>query len=184
MDMGQAAGGRRTAYEANIVRQGASSRAMDVTKHLANDFLEQVLEYYVTCIQQYGYKKIPTDVLPEDALLGQYQVNYLGADLTALRQFELQQFMMFMDTAGRIPSLAAAFDPPELMTEFLRLFKIRNKKVVKSPERYQAELAQERERAMLEQMLGGGGKPGQGEMGAPMPEATDESAALALGMPA
>ena len=174
MDMGQAPGGRRTAYEANIVRQGSASRLVDVSKHLANEWLEPMLEFHLACIQQYGYgqKDMP---LPEDALLGEYRLNYLGADMTAMRQFELQQMMGFLDMAGRNPQMSLALNPPELMTELMRLFRVRNKKIVKTPEEYAAAQAQQQEQAIQMEALAQQGAPGQ--MGAPIPEAPVEEVA-------
>lgn len=183
MSMGQMSGGRRTAYEANLVSQGSSGRAMDVTKHLANDFLEPYLQFFVESIQQFKWdaKDRPKD-LPQEALLGRYRVNYLGADMTAMRQFQLQQFTMMLDIVSRNPSLSMALNPVELMNELRTLFTFKNKNVVRTQAEYEQAVAQQQAQQMQMQAAAAN-QPGQGEMGPGMPQPETADMAMANGSP-
>ncbi len=99
-EMGQAPGGRRTAYEANLIRSGSSGRANDILKHLANGPLESYLRWHLGTLQQMKWN---SGVVPNDALLGRYRLNYLGADLTALRQFQIQNLQMALQIIAQAP---------------------------------------------------------------------------------
>jgi hypothetical protein len=99
-DMGQAPGGRRTAYEANLIRGGGSARANDILKHLANGPMEGYLQWALGTLQQL---KWDSGEIPNDVLAGQYTLNYLGADLTTLRNFQIQNFQMAMQVAAQAP---------------------------------------------------------------------------------
>lgn len=178
MDMGQSAGGRRTAFEASIVRQGGSSRAIDIGKHLGNSLIEPILQFILDSVQQYRFG---SGEVPDEALLGAYQVNFLGADMTALRQFELQQLTMFLEIIGRNPALSQALNPPELLGELIRIFRLRNRSIVKTPEEYRraVEEAAQRESAQAGQDRQFNGAPGTPS--AEAPEAVDAELAALLG---
>lgn len=180
-DKGQAPGGRRTAYEASLIRQGGGARDIDIVKHLANDFMEPVLEWMMVSIQQFKWDSGELGPKTNDILLGQYHVNYLGADLTALRQFETQQLMLFLDMAGRYPALAEAVDAPTLVEEASRLFHFR-RPVVKSRVQYEREQRQKQLLAMQQQaqQQGGGPTSMEGQMGTSEPAPVDDEQAMAL----
>lgn len=138
-DMGQAPGGRRTAFEASMIGQGGGARSQDITKHVANDVLEYVLEWMLVTVQQ---MKWDSGEIPNEVLLGEYHVNYLGADLTAMRQFEIQQAQLFMDMIGRYPVLGEATNIPILVSEIAKLFHFRNQDIAKPMAQYIAEQKQ------------------------------------------
>lgn len=180
-DKGQSPGGRRTAYEASLIRQGGGSRDIDVVKHLANDVLEYALEWMVQSIQQFKWDSGELGPNTNDVLLGEYHVNYLGADLTAMRQFEIQQFMLFMDMIGRYPAFAEAVNAPVLIQEGARLFHFRNPDVVKDPMVYAREQQQKKLMEEAAMMQGQGGRTSTEGMGGPgMPEPVDEEQAAEL----
>jgi hypothetical protein len=99
-DMGQAPGGRRTAYEANLIRGGGSSRANDVLKHIANGPLEAHLNWALGTLQQ---MKWGSGEIENEVLAGRYSLNYLGADLTTLRNFQIQNLMMAIQVMAQAP---------------------------------------------------------------------------------
>lgn len=145
-DMGQAPGGRRTAFEASMIGQGGGARSQDITKHIANDVLEYILGWMVVTVQQ---MKWDSGEIPNEVLLGEYHVNYLGADLTAMRQFEIQQAQLFMDMIGRYPVLGEATNIPVLVNEIAKLFHFRNREIAKPIKQYLAE--QQKKQALIEQ---------------------------------
>jgi len=163
-DMGQAPGGRRTAFEASMIGQGGGARSQDITKHIANDVLEYALEWMVVSVQQLKWDR---NEVPNEVLLGQYHVNYLGADLTAMRQFEIQQAQLFMDMIGRYPVLGEATNIPVLVSEIARLFHFRNKEIAKPIPQYLAEQEQKRqqEQQAAQQQQGQGQEMMMPEMG-------------------
>lgn len=168
-DMGQAPGGRRTAFEASMIGQGGGARSQDITKHIANDVLEYILGWMVVTVQQ---MKWDSGEIPNEVLLGEYHVNYLGADLTAMRQFEIQQAQLFMDMIGRYPVLGEATNIPVLVNEIAKLFHFRNREIAKPIKQYLAE--QQRKQALIEQQA----MTQQEAMpsGMPMEGMTDEAA--------
>lgn len=179
-DMGQAPGGRRTAFEASIVRQGASSRSMDITKHLANDILEPMLEFMLGCIQQFTWDRRNTEgELKEDALLGRYRINYLGADLTAMQQFRQQQLAMFAQMGAQIPQVFDAMEMPEVARFVVRTFNMDSPEIMKSKDKYQREQEQKRQMEQAEAQAAIGQSGGQMPM---QPEpVNEEEAALFAG---
>ena len=175
-DMGQAPGGRRTAYESSLIHQGGGSRDIDVVKHLANDVMEYVLEWIVGTVQQ---MKWDSGEIPNEVLLGEYHVNYLGADLTAMRQFDLQQMMLFLDMLGRYPAFAEAIDAPALIQEWARLFNF-TQRIVKDRATYDREQAQKQaQAAMAAQPPGQNGN--QGALMNGLPQRVDQEMAMLLG---
>lgn len=99
-DMGQAPGGRRTAYEANMIRGGGSSRSNDILKHLGNGPMEEYLSWALGTLQQ---MKWGSGEIPNDVLAGQYRLNFLGADLTALRSYQIQNLMTAIQLGSQAP---------------------------------------------------------------------------------
>ena len=178
-DMGQAPGGRRTAYEASLIRQGGGARDIDVVKHLANDVMEPLLEWIMITVQQMKWDSNELGPKTNEILLGQYHINYLGADLTAMRQFGMQQAMLFLDMTGRYPALAEATDAPNLVEEIAGLFNFK-RKVVKDRAVYQREQAMKQQMAQMEMMQGGRqGMNGMGGPGVPAPVDEAEAGELA-----
>jgi len=169
-DMGQAPGGRRTAFEASMIGQGGGARSQDITKHVANDVLEYVLEWMLVTVQQ---MKWDSGEIANDVLLGEYHVNYLGADLTAMRQFEMQQAQLFMDMIGRYPVLGEATNIPILVSEIAKLFHFRNQEIAKPMKQYLAEQEQkqiaQQQQAQAEAQQDQGGPTMGGMSEIPMP---------------
>lgn len=99
-DMGQAPGGRRTAYEANLIRGGGSSRSNDILKHLANGPMESYLNWALGTLQQ---MKWDSGEIGNDVLAGNYQLDFLGADLTTLRNFQISNLQMAVQIAAQAP---------------------------------------------------------------------------------
>ena len=120
--------GKRTAYEANIIKQGSATRFSDITRHIGNSVIEKTLNFYLDSVKQF---KFGNGDIPDEALLGQYRVEYLGADLSAVKSYETQQFMMFTDIIGRNPVFSQAINPTEYINEWRRLLGIKNKNILK-----------------------------------------------------
>ncbi len=179
MDKGQMQGGRRTAYEASQVAQGAGGRRVDVTKHLANNSMEYMLEFYVAGIQQFkwGSKEIP-----EEVLLGDYGVKFLGAETSAMRQYQLQNVMTFMQIVGQNERLAGALKPPGTMRKLGKLCGIKDDdEMVMTDQDYKAEQEQQRQMEMAQQQQAQPGNP-PGTMGSQgMPQPVDQEMAAFLG---
>jgi len=127
-EMGAIPAGRRTAFEANIIRQGSASRFNDITKGIGEQVMEYVLNYYLVCLQQF---KFGSGEINDEVLLGRYRVHYSGADFSAIRAFETQQFMQFTDIVARNPVFAQAINPREFIEEWRRLLGIRNKRLIR-----------------------------------------------------
>ena len=83
-----------------MIRGGGSSRANDVLKHLANGPMEGFLNWAMGTLQQ---MKWGSGEVPNEVLAGQYTLNYLGADLTALRNFQIQNLQMAVQIAAQAP---------------------------------------------------------------------------------
>jgi len=99
-DMGQAPGGRRTAYEANLIRGGGSARSNDILKHLANGPMEEYLNWALGTLQQMKWDK---GEVANDVLAGQYELDFLGADLTALRNYQIPNLQMAIQLGSQAP---------------------------------------------------------------------------------
>lgn len=105
-DMGQAPGGRRTAYEANLIRGGGSSRANDVVKHLANNPMEGYLNWALGTLQQMKWN---SGEIPNEMLAGKYRVDFLGADLSALRNYQIPNLQMAIQAGSQAPPEISAW---------------------------------------------------------------------------
>lgn len=141
MDMGQAQGGRKTAYETAVIQQGGSGRQMDVARHLANDLMEPILEKYLIDVQQFKYG---LGEIEDEALLGEYRVKYLGANMTAMRQYEIQQLMLFTDITARNPVSAQSIKWPGYNKRVLKILNIKDPdEIVMNDQEYQAALRQQ-----------------------------------------
>jgi hypothetical protein len=146
-EMGQVPGGRRTAYEANLSRAGSSGRANDILKHVANGPMESYLRWHLGTLQQMKWN---SGEVKNDVLLGRYRVNYLGADLTALRQFQIQNLMMAVQIMAQAPpELTAWVNGEYVWRQLFKALTMDDAKAINSPEEAQRILAMtaQRERA-------------------------------------
>ncbi len=137
-EVGVFPGGRKTAYETSVIKAGSSNRFNDTIKHVGESSVEYSLRHFLTSLQQFKYG---SGEVSDDVLLGNYKVNYFGADMSALRQMEQQQLSQISDVVGRNPVFANAIEPVELLKEWFRAIGIRNNKILKSAERFEMEQA-------------------------------------------
>lgn len=156
-EKGAVPSGKRTAYEANIIKQGSASRFNDVIKHQADSVLEYTLNFYLESIKQF---KFGSGEIEDEALLGEYKIKYLGADLTAVKSYETQQFMQFSEIVARNPVFSRAINPIEHLNEWRRMLNISNKRLIRTEE----EMEVERQREEAAQAGGQGGQGAQGGM--------------------
>lgn len=148
-DMGIAPGGRRTAYEANLIRGGGSSRSNDILRHLANGPMESYLSWAVGTLQQ---MKWDSGEIENDILAGHYRVNFLGADLTTLRQFQVQNLMMAIQVMAQAPpEMTAWVNKQHVWRELFKALTMDDEKAINTPEDAQKELqlTAQRERPQL-----------------------------------
>lgn len=104
-DQGLAPGGRRTAFEANLINAGGNSRSNDVIRHMANGPLERILNFAMLSTQQF---KWDGDELDQDTLVGNYYAEFTGAATTLIRQQQLNAQLLFTQLISQSPELAAA----------------------------------------------------------------------------
>lgn len=144
-DMGQAPGGRRTAFEANLIRGGGSSRYNDVLRHIANGPMEDFVNWTIGTLQQFKWRPGPgqnlLSGLPNEALLGRYRANFLGADYTVLSQFMMQNIMLFFQIAAQSPELAAGVKMNRLAWKVLKLLKLDEPGLINTEAETQQQLA-------------------------------------------
>jgi hypothetical protein len=163
--MGQAPGGRRTAYEANLIRGGGSSRENDILRHLANGPMEQFLTWAMGTLQQLKWDEGEID---NDVLAGKYRLNFLGADLTALRNFQIPNLQMAVQMGAQAPpEMSAPVNWRYVWEQLFRALTMDDTKALNSPEETQRVLAQiaQRERQPQQGPMGqsGSGPGGQDE---------------------
>ena len=152
--------GKRTAFEVNAIQQGSGSRFNDITKHQGDSVIERILNFYLESIKQF---KFGSGDMPDHAYLGEYRVEFLGAELSAVKSFETQQLLNMTDIFSRHPELTRALNPTELANEFRRLFGIKNDKLVRSEEEI-AQLVAQEQAAQAQQAGASGGTPGPGNV--------------------
>lgn len=142
-DMGQAPGGRRTAYEANLIRSGGSSRANDVMRHIANGPMEEYVNWTVGTLQQFKWapRTYLMPGLPNEALLGRYRANFTGADLTVMQQYMIQNIMMAFQVLSQSPEFSVAVKKNVLLKKLFRALKLDDPEIYNSPAEQQREMA-------------------------------------------
>lgn len=139
-DMGQAPGGRRTAYEANLIKGGGSSRANDVLKHLANGPMEGYLSWAMGTLQQL---KWDSGEIGNEVLAGQYTLNYLGADLSALRSYQIPNLQMAIQAGSQAPpEISAQVNWRYVWGQFFRALTMDDTQALNSPAEAARVLAQ------------------------------------------
>lgn len=137
-DMGIAPGGRRTAYEANLIRGGGSSRSNDILRHLANGPVEAYLSWALGTLQQ---MKWDSGEIENDILAGNYRLDFLGADLTTLRQFQVQNLMMAIQVMAQAPpEMTAWVNKEHVWRELFKALTMDDEKAINPPEEAQKEL--------------------------------------------
>lgn len=137
-DMGIAPGGRRTAYEANLIRGGGSSRSNDILRHLANGPMESYLSWALGTLQQ---MKWDSGEIENDILAGHYRLDFLGADLTTLRQFQVQNLMMAIQVMAQAPpEMTAWVNKQHVWRELFKALTMDDEKSINTPEDAQKEL--------------------------------------------
>ena len=150
--------GKRTAYEANLIKQGSATRFNDVTMHLSDTVMEYMLNFCLDSVKQFKYG---SGEVPDEALLGEYRINYLGAQLSASQAYDMQQLMTLTDIIARNPELAGALNPPEYLGEIHKRLNIKNDKVIKTADEYEAFMKQRQEAELAAKSGGVGGSQGQ-----------------------
>lgn len=163
-DQGQAPGGRRTAFEANMIRSGGSTRTQDTLRQLANGPLEHVMNFVVHTLQQF---KWGSGELPDEALLGEYYAQFTGGDNSMLRNMEKENLLLGVQIASQSPELAAAVEMPVLAQKLWRILGQDDTTLVVTGEKYEQRLRQMTQRAQ-------GAQAGPGTNGQP-PGGLDES---------
>jgi hypothetical protein len=143
-DQGQAPGGRRTAFEANLIRSGGSTRLSDVLRHVANGPLEYALNWIVWTNQQLQWDH---GVLDNQTLLGDYYTQFVGADISVVRSFELERQLQAVQIMTQVPEFAAAVNKRALAEKLFRNLFMNDPALINTPEQMQAELAQAARRA-------------------------------------
>lgn len=159
-EVGVPGGGRKTAFEASILKAGSAGRFGDVVKHTGDGVVEQVLTFALDSLKQFKYG---SGDINDEVLLGEYMVDYFGADTSIVRQTEMQSLLMFTDILARIPALANALDPLKFVTEFKRVLGLRSD-VLRSQEAIDAERVRQE---VLQLAMSGGGKQGMQELQMP-----------------
>jgi co-chaperonin GroES (HSP10) len=157
-EVGVFPGGRKTAYETSVIKQGSSNRFNDTIKHIGESSVEYSLRHFLTSLQQFKYGSGEID---DEVLLGRYKVNYFGADMSALRQMEQQQLSQISDVVGRNPVFADAIEPVELLKEWFKAIGIRNEKILKSQQKFEIEQARKQ---VLEAAQAAGPQQQRGEV--------------------
>lgn len=144
-DMGIAPGGRRTAYEANLIRGGGSARSNDILRHLGNGPIESYLTWALGTLQQ---MKWDSGEIDNDVLAGHYRLDFLGADLTTLRQFQIQNLMMAVQVMAQAPpEMTAWVNKAYVWKELFKALTMDDSKAVNTPEAAQQELQLTAQRA-------------------------------------
>ena len=110
-EVGVPGGGRKTAFEASILKQGSAGRFGDVVKHTGDGVVESMLEFMLDCLKQFKYG---SGDIEDEALLGEYAINYYGADTSIVRQTMLQALLGYLDISARMPTMQEAIDPLKL----------------------------------------------------------------------
>ena len=160
-EVGVPGGGRKTAFEASILKQGSAGRFGDVVKHTGDGVIESMLEFIVESLKQFKYGSGEID---DEALLGEYSVDYYGADTSIVRQTMLQSLLGFLDISARMPEMQEAIDPLKLSSTLKRLLGL-TEDITKTQEEIDAERQrkQSMEMALVQAKQGGmgpGGPPG------------------------
>lgn len=131
-DMGQAPGGRRTAYEANLIRGGGSARANDILRHIGNGPIESYLTWALGTLQQ---MKWDSGEVHNDVLAGSYTLNFLGADLTALRSYQVQNLMTAIQVMAQAPpEMTAHVNARYIWSRLFQALTMDDDKALNSPE--------------------------------------------------
>jgi len=136
-DKGGIPRGKRTAFEANIIKQGSSTRFNDITKHIGDSVIEYTLNFFLESTKQF---KFGSGEISDEALLGDYRINYYGAEQSAVKAYNTQQFMQLLGIVGQVPQLMAGINVNEVLVEARKLLSITNKKLVNTPEQTQKNL--------------------------------------------
>lgn len=167
-EKGAVPGGKRTAYETNIIKQGSSSRFNDITKHIGDTVVEHCLNFFLDCVKQF---KWGSGKIVDEALLGHYRINFKGAELTATKTYDIQQFILFSDIIARNPVFAQAINPIKYLEKWRKLMGVKKEDGILKTEE---EMAQQQQQIMQTQ----GATPNMGGQGGTNP---DEAMVRAMG---
>lgn len=141
-DMGQVPGGRRTAFEANLIRAGGSSRGADIVRYVANSAMEQVVNFSMLTTQQMKWPVADRDGLDEDTLLGDYYAQFTGAATSLVRQEQLQGQLLLLQITAQIPTLEAAFNMLTVGKRISRNLAMNDPELLNDEETYERRLNQ------------------------------------------
>lgn len=137
-DQGQAPGGRRTAYEANLIRSGGSTRLNDALRTIANGPLEYALNWMCWTNQQFKWN---SGEISNQVLLGDYYVQFTGGDLSVVRQFETERQLMLIQVMAQWPELSAAVNKRALARKLLRNLAMDDPALINTEAQMQDELS-------------------------------------------
>ncbi|MEO0215662.1 MAG: hypothetical protein ABIL14_01425 [candidate division WOR-3 bacterium] len=135
-------GGRKTAYEAGLLKQGSFGRFSEVIKHIGETSVEYPLNFFLTSLKQFKYG---SGEIEDEALLGKYKIEYFGASLSEARNNDLSKLAQLADMASKMGQLQVAIDPVEFMQEWRRVLGIKNSRILRSPEQVEAELNRQKQ---------------------------------------
>jgi len=142
IEAGVFSGGRKTAFEAGLLKQGSFGRFAEVIKHIGETSVEYPLNFFLESLKQFKYG---SGEIEDEALLGKYKVDYFGAQLAEARSSDLSKLAQLADMAAKMGQLQAAIDPVEFMQEWRRILGIRNDKILRSKEVVEAELQRQKQ---------------------------------------
>lgn len=134
-------GGRKTAYEAQQIVSGSSSRLNGTLTHLGEGMFEPALNFFLESIQQFTYGRNPE--VPDEALEERYHVQYTGAREAILREEQKQALREFLAVMVQDPELSASLNRREVAKEVSRLSRIKNPRLVLTEQEMQAKQAKD-----------------------------------------
>ena len=144
---GQAPGGRRTAFEANLIRSGEGGRSNDTVRYIANSVMEYIVNFGILTTQQMKWEPEDRDGLNEETLLGDYYAQFTGANVSIIRQMELQSQLLLFQIIAQSPEVSAAFNIPELAGALARNLALDNPAILNDQQTFERRLEQLARRA-------------------------------------
>jgi len=141
-DKGQVPGGRRTAFEANLIRSGGSTRSDDIVRYIANGPMEHIVNFGILTTQQMKWEPNDRDGLDEETLLGDYYAQFIGANVSIVRQQELQSQLLMFQIVAQSPELGAAFNMRELAKTLARNLSMSNPNLLNDEATFERRLQQ------------------------------------------
>lgn len=119
----------RTATEALQSGSGSTNRINDIVTNIGEMAIEPALNFILMQELQFNYRK--PGIMPDEAWDGQYIVKFNGAKNSASRELAQQLFINWLGVIGSNPSLSQFLEPEEVGRESLKLFGIKNDKLMR-----------------------------------------------------